>query len=167
MTSKKKRQRGTRTHGGGTQKNRRGAGHRGGRGNAGSRKHEMHHHGPWDKHGFTRPEDVQENVLEADLQKLDEDAALLAAEDLAEEEGDGYRIDVRDVVEDGHDDDVDVVKVLGDGQVRNELHLLADAFSDAAAAKVEDAGGSTELTVSGKRRVEETDKDTGDDENES
>jgi len=167
MTSKKKRQRGTRTHGGGTQKNRRGAGHRGGRGNAGSRKHEMHHHGPWDKHGFTRPEDVQENVLEADLQKLDEDAALLAAEGLAEEEGDGYRIDVRDVVEDGHDDDIDVVKVLGDGQVRNELHLLADAFSGAAATKVEDAGGSTELTVSGKRRVEETDKDTGDDENES
>jgi len=167
MTSKKKRQRGTRTHGGGSQKNRRGAGHRGGRGNAGSRKHEMHHHGPWDKHGFTRPETTQETVVEADLQELDEDAALLAADDLAEEEGDGYRIDVRDVVEGGHDDDVDVVKVLGDGQVRNELHLLADAFSDAAAAKVEDAGGSTELTVSGKRRVEETDKDTTDDENES
>jgi large subunit ribosomal protein L15 len=167
MTSKKKRQRGTRTHGGGSQKNRRGAGHRGGRGNAGSRKHEMHHHGPWDKHGFTQPEGVQETVVEADLQKLDEDAALLAAEDLAEAEGDGYRIDVRDVVEDGHDDDVDVVKVLGDGQVRNELHLLADAFSDTAAVKVEDAGGSTELTVSGKRRVEETDKDTGDDANDS
>jgi large subunit ribosomal protein L15 len=167
MTSKKKRQRGTRTHGGGTQKNRRGAGHRGGRGNAGSRKHEMHHHGPWDKHGFTQPEDAQETVIEADLQELDEDVALLAADDLAEAEGDGYRIDVRDVVEGGHDDDVDVVKVLGDGQVRNELHLLADAFSDAAATKVEAAGGSTELTVSGKRRVEETDKDTGDDENES
>ena len=32
MTSKKRRQRGSRTHGGGTHKNRRGAGHRGGRG---------------------------------------------------------------------------------------------------------------------------------------
>ena len=167
MTSKKKRQRGSRTHGGGTQKNRRGAGHRGGRGNAGSRKHEMHHHGPWDKHGFTRPDDVQETVLETNLQTLDEDAALLAAEGVAEEEGDGYRIDVRDAVEGGHDDDVDVVKVLGDGQVRNELHLLADAFSDAAAGKVEAAGGSVELTVSGKRRLEETDNDTTDDANES
>ena len=167
MTSKKKRQRGSRTHGGGTQKNRRGAGHRGGRGNAGSRKHEMHHHGPWDKHGFTRPDDVQETVLETDLQTLDEDAALLAAEGVAEEEGDGYRIDVRDAAEGGHDDDVDVVKVLGDGQVRNELHLLADAFSDAAAEKVEAAGGSVELTVSGKRRLEETDNDTTDDANES
>jgi large subunit ribosomal protein L15 len=164
MTSKKKRQRGSRTHGGGSQKNRRGAGHRGGRGNAGSRKHEQHHHGPWDKHGFTRPESVQEEVAEIGLQKLDEDAVLFAAEGVAEEDGDGYRIDVRDVVEDGHE--VDVVKVLGTGQVRNELHLLADAFSDAAAEKVEAAGGSTELTVSGKERLE-TDNDTDDDENES
>ena len=167
MTSKKKRQRGSRTHGGGSQKNRRGAGHRGGRGNAGSRKHEIHHHGPWDKHGFTRPPDTQETVLEADLQTLDEDAALLAADDLAEAEGDGYRIDVRDVVDGGHDEDVDVVKVLGDGQVRNELHLLADAFSDAAESKIEAAGGSTELTVSGQERLEETDKDTGEDSNEN
>ena len=127
----------------------------------------MHHHGPWDKHGFTRPPDTQETVLEADLQELDEDAALLAADGLAEEEGDGYRIDVRDVVEGGHDDDVDVVKVLGDGQVRNELHLLADAFSDGAEAKVEAAGGSTELTARGSERLEQTDKDTGEDSNDS
>ncbi|PSP31952.1 50S ribosomal protein L15 [Halobacteriales archaeon QH_10_67_22] len=165
MTSKKKRQRGSRTHGGGSQKNRRGAGHRGGRGNAGSRKHEMHHHGPWAKHGFTRPDDIQEDVIEVDVQTLDEDVALLVADDLAEDEDGGYRIDVRDVVEDGHD--VDVVKVLGNGQVRNELYLLADAFSESAVEKVEGAGGSVELTVSGKQRLEETDKDTGDDDNES
>ena len=167
MTSKKRRNRGSRTHGGGSHKNRRGAGHRGGRGKAGSRKHEMHHYGPWAKHGFTQPEEVQDNVAEVRVQKIDEDAALLAAEGVAEAEGDGYRIDVRDVVEGGHDDDVDVVKVLGDGQVRNELHLLADAFSDAAAGKVEAAGGSVELTVSGKQRIEETDNDTTDDANES
>jgi large subunit ribosomal protein L15 len=165
MTSKKKRQRGSRTHGGGSQKNRRGAGHRGGRGNAGSRKHEMHHHGPWAKHGFTRPDDIQEDVVEVDVQTLDEDVALLVADDLAEDEDGGYRIDVRDVVEDGHD--VDIVKVLGNGQVRNELYLLADAFSEGAVEKVESAGGSVELTVSGKQRLEETDKDTGDDDNES
>ena len=165
MTSKKKRQRGSRTHGGGSQKNRRGAGHRGGRGNAGSRKHEMHHHGPWDKHGFTQPEAVQAEVAEIDVQRLDEDAALLAADGVAETEGDGYRIDVRDVVEGGHD--VDVVKVLGDGQVRNELYLLADAYSETAVEKVETAGGSAELTVSGKERAAETDNDTDDESNES
>jgi large subunit ribosomal protein L15 len=165
MTSKKKRQRGSRTHGGGSQKNRRGAGHRGGRGNAGSQKHEMHHHGSWAKHGFTRPEDLQDEVAEIDVQKLDEDAALLAADGVAEAEDGGYRIDVRDVVEDGHE--VDVVKVLGGGQVRNELHLLADDFSDAAEQKIEAAGGSVELTVTGKERAEETDKDTTDEQVES
>jgi large subunit ribosomal protein L15 len=165
MTSKKKRQRGSRTHSGGSHKNRRGAGHRGGRGNAGSRKHEMHHHGPWRKHGFTRPEEAQEDVATVEVRTLDEDAALLAADGVAEAEGDGYRIDARDVVEDGHE--VDVVKVLGGGQVRNELHLLADDFSEAAEEKVEAAGGSVELTVSGKERAAETDNDTPDEEDES
>jgi len=163
MTSKKKRQRGGRTHGGGSQKNRRGAGHRGGRGRAGRSKHEFHNYPPKHKSGFKRPQDVQEDVTEVDVQKLDEDAPLLVADGVAEEEGDGYRIDVRDVVDDGHD--VDAVKVLGGGQVRNELHLLADGFSDAAREKVEAAGGSVELTVTGKERADETDKDTNDDGN--
>lgn len=165
MTSKKKRQRGSRTHGGGSHKNRRGAGHRGGRGNAGSRKHEMHHHGPWDKHGFERPDDVQDDVAEVDLRELDEDAPLLAAEGVAEEDGDGYRIDARDVAEDGHE--VDVVKVLGSGQVRNELHLVADAFSESAVEKVEGAGGSVELTEAGQQRLAETDNDTDDEQDDS
>ncbi|PSQ21108.1 50S ribosomal protein L15 [Halobacteriales archaeon QS_9_67_15] len=165
MTSKKKRQRGSRTHGGGSHKNRRGAGHRGGRGNAGSRKHEMHNHGPWDKHGFERPDAVQDEVAEVDVRTLDEDAALLAADGVADADGDGYRIDARDVVEDGHE--VDAVKVLGGGQVRNELHLVADAFSDAAEEKVEAAGGSTELTEAGERRAAETDKDTPDEQDDS
>jgi len=166
MTSKKKRQRGSRTHSGGSHKNRRGAGHRGGRGNAGSRKHEMHNYeGRWDKYGFTRPEDAQEEVATVEVRTLDEDAALLAADGVAETAGDGYRLDARDVVEDGHE--VDVVKVLGGGQVRNELHLLADDFSEAAATKVEAAGGSVELTASGTERAAETDKDTPDEQDES
>ena len=133
MTSKKRRQRGSRTHGGGTHKNRRGAGHRGGRGNAGRDKHEFHNHDPLGKSGFTRPEKAQEEVLAVDVRELDEDAALLAAEGVAEETDGGYRIDVRDVLDDG--DDADVVKVLGGGQVRNELALVADDFSRAPAAR--------------------------------
>lgn len=165
MTSKKKRQRGSRTHGGGSHKNRRGAGHRGGRGNAGSRKHEMHNHGSWAKHGFERPDDVQDDVAEVGLRELDEDAPLLAAEGVAEEDGGGYHIDARAVAEDGHE--VDVVKVLGSGQVRNELHLVADAFSGGAVEKVEAAGGSVELTEAGQARAEETDNDTTDEQDDS
>ena len=63
MTSKKRRQRGSRTHGGGTHKNRRGAGHRGGRGRAGRDKHEKALYPPRGKYGFKRPQKTQETVL--------------------------------------------------------------------------------------------------------
>jgi large subunit ribosomal protein L15 len=144
MTNKKKRQRGSRTHGGGSQKNRRGAGHGGGRGDAGRSKHEQHLHEPLGKHGFTRPEKVQEEVLEISVQKLDEDAALYAAEGLAEETGDGYAVDAREVVEDGFE--ADAVKVLGGGQVRNALTVTADAFTGGAVERLEAAGGDAVLS---------------------
>ncbi|SDF07911.1 uL15m family ribosomal protein [Halorientalis regularis] len=166
MTSKKKRQRGSRTHGGGSHKNRRGAGHRGGRGRAGRDKHEFHNYEPLGKEGFTRPQKLQEDIAEIDVRELDEDAALLAADGVAEQEGDGYRIDVRDVVEDGHE--VDAVKVLGGGQVRNELTLVADDFSDSARELLESAGGSAELTERGEQRQaereDESDTDTSEEE---
>ena len=152
MTNKKKRQRGSRTHGGGSHKNRRGAGHRGGRGAAGRDKHEFHNYEPLGKSGFTRPEKVQPEVETVDVRELDEDAALLAAEGVAEEAGDGYHVDARDVVEDGHE--VDVVKVLGAGQVRGELAVVADDFSETAREKLEAAGGSAELSDRGEELAE-------------
>jgi large subunit ribosomal protein L15 len=161
MTSKKKRQRGSRTHGGGTHKNRRGAGHRGGRGAAGRDKHEFHNHEPLGKSGFTRPEKATETVETIDVRELDEDAPLLAADGLAEETDGTYRIDVREVVD--TNEDVDAVKVLGAGQVRNELELVADGFSAGAVEKVEAAGGSVELTELGEERQSE---DESDDDNE-
>ena len=144
MTNEKKRHRGSRTHGGGSQKNRRGAGNRGGRGDAGREKHEFHGTEPLGRSGFTQPPEVQDEVAEIDVGRLDEDAPLLAVEDLAEEVEDGYRIDARDVVEDGHE--VDTVKVLGGGQVRRQLIVVADDFSDSAVELIEDAGGSAEST---------------------
>ncbi|MFB6092191.1 MAG: uL15m family ribosomal protein [Haloquadratum sp.] len=165
MTSKKRRQRGSRTHGGGSHKNRRGAGHRGGRGRAGRDKHEFHNYDPLGKHGFTRPEESQRTVAEVTVQRLDEDAALLAAEGLAEQDGDAYHVDARDVADDA--DDADVVKVLGNGQVRQELHVVADAFSDGAVELIEDAGGSVELTEHGEEllaEAEEADTDETTDE---
>jgi large subunit ribosomal protein L15 len=152
MTDKKRRQRGSRTHGGGTHKNRRGAGHRGGRGRAGRSKHEFHNYEPLGKHGFTRPEDVQDEVLEVQVRELDEDAALLAADGVADHDDDGYHIDARDVVDDGHD--VDVVKVLGTGQVRQQLHVVADAFTASARELIEEAGGTAELSDRAERAAE-------------
>ncbi|ATW90067.1 large subunit ribosomal protein L15 [Halohasta litchfieldiae] len=144
MGSKKRRQRGSRTHSGGSHKNRRGAGHRGGRGRAGRDKHEFHNYEPLGKHGFSRPDSITDTVEEIRIQKIDEDVALYAADGDAETDGDAYVIDARDVVDTGHD--VDVVKVLGGGQVRNELVVTADAFTAGAVAGIEEAGGDAVLS---------------------
>lgn len=157
MTSKKRRQRGSRTHGGGTHKNRRGAGHRGGRGAAGRSKHEFHNYGPLGKHGFKRPEKAQDTVLTIDVQELDEDVSLFVADGLAEETDDGYALDARDLVEDGHE--ADAVKVLGGGQVRNSLEITADAFSAAAVELIEESGGETVVTERGQVDEEEGTED--------
>lgn len=137
MTSKNRRQRGKRTRGGGTQKNRRGAGNRGGRGRAGRSKHEFHNYEPKGKHGFTRPPETQRSVTEVSLRTIDEDIVLLAADGLAEETDDGFRVDARSLV----DDDADAVKVLATGRVTHQLTVVADEFSENATTALEEAGG--------------------------
>jgi large subunit ribosomal protein L15 len=168
MTDKKRRQRGSRTHGGGTHKNRRGAGSRGGRGAAGRDKHEFHRHDPLGKHGFDRPEAVTDTVAEVRVRELDEEIRALVEAGVAETEDDGYRIDARDAAEDGHE--ADAVKLLGGGQVYNELHVVADAFTAGAVELVEEAGGSVSLTEraepDGADGAAETDADETDHEHE-
>ncbi|WP_336036533.1 uL15m family ribosomal protein [Halobacterium yunchengense] len=139
MTSKKRRQRGSRTHGGGTHKNRRGAGNRGGRGRAGRKKHEQHNYEDVGKSGFKRPEKTERDVREVSVQTLDEDIAVLVADGVAEETDFGYRVDARDVAEDGWE--ADVVKVLGGGQVHEQLEVTADAFTAGAVDLIEGEGG--------------------------
>jgi large subunit ribosomal protein L15 len=139
MTDKKRRQRGSRTHGGGTHKNRRGAGNRGGRGRAGRKKHEQHNYEDVGKSGFKRPEKTDRDVAVVSVQELDEDIALLAEDGVAEETEFGYEVDARDVADDGWD--ADVVKVLGGGQLYEQLEVTADAFSDAAVELIEGEGG--------------------------
>ena len=164
MTSKKRRQRGSRTHGGGTHKNRRGAGHRGGRGRAGRDKHEFHNYEPLGKSGFKRPQKTRRDVETVNLRELDEDIAILADDGVAEASDDGYAIDARDLVDDGHE--ADVVKVLGAGQVYNELEVVADAFSESATEALEAAGGEAVLSDRGEELAAEAEKDTTDEDNE-
>ncbi|AHG04478.1 50S ribosomal protein L15 [Halobacterium sp. DL1] len=153
MTSKKRRQRGSRTHGGGTHKNRRGAGNRGGRGRAGRKKHEQHNYEDVGKSGFKRPEKTDRDVAEVSVQKLDEDIALLAADGVAEETEFGYRVDARDVAEDGWE--ADVVKVLGGGQMYEQLEVTADAFSAGAVELIESEGGDAVVSERGAEDNEE------------
>jgi large subunit ribosomal protein L15 len=139
MTDKKRRQRGTRTHGGGSQKNRRGAGHRGGHGRAGRDKHEYHHYEPLGKSGFKRPERSQTVVSEVKLRSIDEDLPLLVESGHVEETEDGYRVDARDLAE---DPEADVIKVLGGGQLHHTLEVTADDFTDGAREAIEAEGGA-------------------------
>ena len=164
MTSKKRRQRGSRTHGGGTHKNRRGAGHRGGRGRAGRDKHEFHNYEPLGKSGFKRPQKTRRETKTVNLRELDEDIAILESEGVAEESGDAYTIDARDVVEDGYE--ADVVKILGAGQVYNALEIVADAFSEDAEAALEAAGGEAVLSERGEELEAEAERDTTDEDDE-
>jgi len=61
----------------------------------------------------------------------------------------------REVVDEA--EDADLVKVLGAGQVRNELTVIADDFSAGAIEKVEDAGGTAKLTDFGEERQADAD----------
>jgi len=81
MTSKKRRQRGSRTHGGGSHKNRRGAGNRGGRGRAGRDKHEFHSYEQREKKGFNR-DNFQEDFAEVDVRTLDEEVKFFKMRDV-------------------------------------------------------------------------------------
>jgi large subunit ribosomal protein L15 len=133
----KKRGRGSRTHGGGTQKNRRGAGHRGGRGDAGRKKHEYANHPPIGKSGFKRPQKVIDEDEVSNVGDIDRRIDTLVEEGVAEETEDGYEVDVGTL---------GVDKVLGSGQVRNTLVVRADDFSDSAVEKIESAGGEAVVT---------------------
>ena len=117
--SKLKKFRGSRTCGGGTHKNRRGAGSRGGRGNAGCFKHHVVRTlmlgQTQGKYGFHRP-----NAKEMDVVNVGD------LESMADENG---RVDLGQT------------KVLGRGKVARKLTVSAADFSESAKDKIEAAGG--------------------------
>lgn len=133
----KKRGRGSRTHGGGSQKKGRGAGNRGGRGDAGRKKHESANHPPIGKSGFKRPQKILEDVEVSNVGDIDRSIETLVEDGVAEETDEGYEVDAGAL---------GVDKVLGSGQVRNTLIVHADDFSDSAVEKIEDAGGEAVVT---------------------
>lgn len=134
--TKTRKFRGSRTCGGGTHKNRRGAGSRGGRGNAGVFKHHvvrtMKRGQRQGKYGFKRPPAVIENINTINVGNLDHISDHLVAEGLAEQKKNAIHIDLAAI---GFD------KLLGGGKVTKKLIVKADDFSERAKMKLEDAGG--------------------------
>ncbi|MGZ7109108.1 MAG: uL15m family ribosomal protein [Methanobacterium sp.] len=136
-TRKIRKLRGSRTVGGGCSKKRRGAGHRGGRGNAGLHKgkwtwtvkYDKNHFG---KYGFKRPPKSISKFNTVNLEYLDQKSEELVEQGLAQKKNNTIEIDVTDL---GYD------KVLGKGRLNRPLVIKSPRFSSQAKQKIEEAGG--------------------------
>ena len=139
-SNKRSKYRGTRTCGGGTHKNRRGAGNRGGRGRAGINAHHfvkwyMEMGGPvFGKDGFFHNPAV--SVSSMDVGIIDQIVPSLLAQGIAKQEGDAVTINAADL---------GIEKVLGSGKVNRKLNISAAAFSAQAKAKIEKTGGKAQV----------------------
>jgi large subunit ribosomal protein L15 len=139
-TNKRSKYRGSRTCGGGTHKNRRGAGNRGGRGRAGIN---AHHFVKWykemggpvfGKNGFNNSSRNSVSVMDVGI--IDQIVPSLLAQGLAKNEGDVIVINVADF---------GIDKVLGSGKVTKKLNISAQAFSESAKVKIEKIGGKAQI----------------------
>jgi len=131
--------RGSRTVGGGSSKKRRGAGHRGGRGQAGGHKHHWtwivkHDPAHFGKRGFKRPRKLLKDPKTINIGEIQEKLPRLIKEGIAEKEKD---ITVIDLTKIGYE------KVLGQGKITEPLHVKACEFSAKAEEKIKKAGGKT------------------------
>jgi len=132
-----KKFRGSRTCGGGTHKNRRGAGNRGGRGKCGACKHHavraFLRGYAYGKHGFTRPQKVISGTNAVNIGELDGMVPELLRTGAAEQKDSVVHIDASRL---------GINKILGTGRVNQSMTITAPAFSATAITKIENAGGT-------------------------
>lgn len=134
--------RGSKTHGGGSMKKRRGAGHRGGRGNAGSGKRgDSRKPSYWKLESFGRGKTgfvaVMENDVETmNVSDLSKDLDLLVEAGHAKKSGSAYTVDL---------DAAGVEKLLGNGRISVAVKVTVGKASAKAVEKIEAAGGSVTL----------------------
>ena len=117
-----------RTHGRG-HKAGRGAGKRGGRGNAGMNKHRVmtrikYMPGHWGMHGFNRDPSLRTVHVTCNVSDLEEMANGKDSVDLTE---------------------MGIDKLLGSGQIKTALNIIVGAASPRAVQKIEAAGGNISL----------------------
>lgn len=137
MVSRTGRFRGSRTHGRGKKKGR-GAGLRGGRGNAGLHKHKYLYtvkYAPdhFGRHGFKRPQSVVHRKVTLNLSELEEGLDRLLAAGVATQAGEQIAIDLGKL---------GVEKLLGSGRITRPLRVTVAEASARAKEKLEAAGGA-------------------------
>ena len=137
-SKKKVKYRGSKTHGCGSMKKRRGAGHRGGRGAAGSgkrgdtKKPSIWGGNYFGKHGFnSRLKKL--NII--NFKEIEIKLPQFIKRGLAKENRGVFEIDLTKV---GYD------KVLSTGKITKKLNLKVKSFSKSAAEKIKKAGGKLE-----------------------
>ncbi|MFH1224772.1 MAG: uL15m family ribosomal protein [Candidatus Diapherotrites archaeon] len=132
---KKIKARGQRHHGGGNKKNRRGAGCRGGRGNAGSHKHKFSKF--YLVYGTKRILKAKKGGKAVNVSELEKIIAEMNAKKTLRREG-GL------VVIDGKEQGI--AKILGRGKVKDKILLRNLSASAGAIEAIEKAGGKIEGT---------------------
>ena len=139
---KSSRMRGSWTHGWGEKKKHRRAGHRGGRGNAGTGKRgDAKKPSIWKnpsyfgKHGFTK-QNTKGDILGVNLKVIEDCSELWVSRKLAEEKEGIIVIDLKKL---GYN------KLLGSGKVTKKLKITAPSASAMAVEKVSKAGGTVVL----------------------
>ena len=152
MTTNKKKKcnklRGSRTHGWGSPKKHRGAGSRGGVGNAGAGKKgqqnmtTIHKKGTRiGNHGFTRPPATVKNPNTINLDDLEKHINLYITKGYAKQTKDTTEINATKL---GYD------KILARGKPSLKLKITAKEFSTCAIEKIKTAGG--EAITTGKQK---------------
>lgn len=136
MVGKTEKFRGSRTHGRG-KKAGRGAGKRGGRGNAGLNKHKVmtmikYMPGHLGRYGFKRPQKMVGQDISINIRDLEFHMDRFLAEGHVKKDGDAIALDLNAL---GYD------KLLGAGEVTTPLHITIAKTSASASSKIEDAGG--------------------------
>lgn len=134
--------RGSRTCGGGTHKNRRGAGSRGGHGKAGGCKHHFvrnYMNGLfYGRHGFKRPQKTISYKSIVNVGELDELAQQLVMDGVARKEGDVFHINLAEL-------EYPIDKVLGNGTITKPIVVKVSGCSAMAQSKIEEAGGEVQI----------------------
>lgn len=131
-----RKKRGSRSCGGGSHKKKRGAGHRGGKGMAGTHKskwtwvikYDPEHFG---RRGFKTPKAVKKRIRTINVGELEKLAQI--------QKGKKSTLDLASLNYD---------KVLGKGKVSIPLVVRADSFTEKAVKKIESAGGKA-VSLSG------------------
>ena len=137
MVSRTKKFRGSRTHGRG-RKAGRGAGLRGGRGNAGLHKHKwisVVKYCPdyFGHHGFKRPQSVVKDKITVNLSEVEQSLPALAKDGYAVQKDGKWSVDLTKM---------GVDKLLGSGKISTPISIKVPEASASALEKLKAAGGA-------------------------